>query len=38
MLGICPNTIRTGGIDEKLTEHRRPINGNRMHTRDEKDS
>ncbi len=33
ILGVSPNTIRAGGADGKITEHRHPVNNYRLYKR-----
>ncbi|MEZ6097681.1 MAG: helix-turn-helix domain-containing protein [Pirellulaceae bacterium] len=32
-LGVCPNTIRNWGKDDKIPEHRHPLNNYRLYKR-----
>ncbi|MCC7338744.1 MAG: helix-turn-helix domain-containing protein [Pirellulaceae bacterium] len=36
-LGVCPNTIRNWGKDEKIPEHRHPLNNYRLYKRSDLD-
>ena len=35
ILGVSPNTVRAWGADEKITEHRHPVNNYRLYKRAE---
>ncbi|MCR9294822.1 MAG: helix-turn-helix domain-containing protein [bacterium] len=36
-LGVCPNTIRNWGKDDKIPEHRHPLNNYRLYKRSDLD-